>query len=54
MKTLRDRNALRLYRQIKMDKYRNKYRISSARLQTWNYSVHASYFVTINTKNRLH
>lgn len=37
-----------------MDKYKNKYRITSARLQTWNYGSNASYFITINTKNRLH
>ncbi len=37
-----------------MDKYKNKYRIASTRLKTWDYGSNASYFVTINTKNRLH
>ncbi|MEO5787818.1 MAG: hypothetical protein ABIW77_11425, partial [Gelidibacter sp.] len=37
-----------------MDKYKSKYRIASTRLQTWDYGSKASYFVTINTKNRLH
>ncbi len=36
------------------DKFKNKYRISSARLQTWNYAWDAAYFVTICTKNREH
>jgi len=36
------------------DKYQNKYRIPSARLQTWDYGSIASYFVTICTKNREH
>ncbi len=36
------------------DKYQNKYRIPSARLQTWDYGSDAAYFVTICTKNREH
>jgi len=36
------------------DKYQNKYRIPSARLQTWDYSSNAAYFITICTKNREH
>ncbi len=36
------------------DKFNNKYRISSARLQTWDYSSKGSYFITICTKNREH
>lgn len=44
------RNISRLYRE--MDKFLNKYRISSSRLQTWDYGSEASYFVTICTKNR--
>ena len=36
------------------DKFRNKYRISSARLRYWDYSKMGSYFVTICTKNREH
>jgi len=35
-----------------MDKFRNKYRTSSARLQNWNYGWNAAYFVTICTANR--
>ncbi len=36
------------------DKYQNKYRISSARLQSWNYGLQASYFVTVCTAQRKH
>jgi hypothetical protein len=35
-----------------MDKYRNKYRIASARLQNWDYGSNAMYFVTICTAHR--
>ncbi len=34
------------------DKYQNKYRIPSARLQNWDYARSAAYFVTICTHNR--
>lgn len=34
------------------DKFQNKYRISSARLQNWDYAWNAAYFVTICTQNR--
>ncbi|MEB0277961.1 MULTISPECIES: transposase [unclassified Mucilaginibacter] len=34
------------------DKYKNKHRVSSARLEGWDYGSHASYFVTICTKDR--
>jgi len=34
------------------EKYKNKYRIPSARLQGWNYSANAEYFITICTANR--
>ncbi|MEA3316555.1 MAG: transposase [Bacteroidota bacterium] len=36
------------------DKYQNKYRIASARLQNWDYGWNAAYFITICTKNREH
>jgi REP element-mobilizing transposase RayT len=36
------------------NKFRNKYLISSARLQNWDYGCNAAYFVTICTKNRFH
>ncbi len=36
------------------DKFQNKYRIPSARLQTWDYGWNGSYFVTICTANREH
>ena len=36
------------------DKYQNRYRIPSTRLQNWNYGWNAIYFVTICTKNRRH
>ena len=34
------------------DKFRDKYRISSARLINWDYSSNGFYFLTICTKNR--
>jgi putative transposase len=37
-----------------MDKFQNKYRIPSARLQTWDYGSHGAYFITICTQNRQH
>lgn len=37
-----------------MDKYQNKHRISSTRLQGYDYGAHGIYFVTICTKNRIH
>ncbi|MDE5424139.1 hypothetical protein L3073_18145 [Ancylomarina sp. DW003] len=36
------------------EKFQNKYRISSARLQNWDYGNNAAYFVTICTQNREH
>ena len=36
------------------NKFQNKYRISSARLQTWDYSNNGAYFITICTQNREH
>jgi putative transposase len=36
-----------------LDKFQNKYRISSTRLQNWDYGWNATYFVTICTKNRV-
>ncbi|MCC6845889.1 MAG: transposase [Bacteroidetes bacterium] len=36
------------------DKFQNKYRIASARLQTWDYRWAGSYFITICTQNREH
>jgi len=37
---------------IDPNKYQNKYRIASARLQNWNYGWNAGYFVTICTKGK--
>ncbi len=37
-----------------MDKYKNKYRISSTRAKWWDYSSNAAYFVTICTKDKEH
>ena len=34
------------------EKFRNKYHISSARLQNWDYGKNASYFITICTAKR--
>lgn len=36
------------------EKFQQKYRVSSARLQHWNYSSNACYFVTVCTQNREH
>lgn len=36
-----------------MGKFKNKYRISSARAPFWDYAWNAAYFVTICTKNRV-
>ena len=37
-----------------MEKYNNQYRISSARLQTWDYGANAAYFITICTHKMQH
>lgn len=37
-----------------MDKYKNKYRIASARLQHWDYRWAGAYFLTLCTQNREH
>ena len=37
-----------------MDKFQNKYRIQSARLQNWDYGSNGAYFITICTQNRAH
>lgn len=36
------------------DKFQNKYRIASARLQNWDYTSDGAYFITICTKDRMH
>ena len=36
------------------EKFRNKYRIPSARLTTWDYGSNPAYFVTICTRDRVH
>jgi len=36
------------------EKYQNKYRIASARLQSWDYANEGAYFITICTKDRRH
>lgn len=37
-----------------MNRFQNKYRIASARLQNWDYSWAGAYFITICTQNREH
>jgi putative transposase len=37
-----------------MDKFKNKYRIPSARLEKWNYEQNGAYFITICTQNKEH
>jgi REP element-mobilizing transposase RayT len=34
------------------ERFQNKYRISAARLKTWDYSSNAAYFITLCTQNR--
>jgi REP element-mobilizing transposase RayT len=36
------------------EKFRNKYRVPSARLQNWNYGTNGAYFITICTKDMQH
>ena len=36
------------------NKFQNKYRIPSARLQTWDYGSNGAYFITICTQDREH
>lgn len=36
------------------EKFRNKYRIESTRLKSWDYGSNGAYFITICTKNRTH
>lgn len=36
------------------DKFRNRFRVSSARASWWDYGNNGAYFVTICTKNRVH
>jgi len=36
------------------EKFKNKYRIKSARKENWNYSNDANYFITICVKNMIH
>jgi putative transposase len=45
--------VLCLYVKKMEGKYRNKYRVSSARLEGWDYGSHGLYFVTICTKDRI-
>ncbi|MES2426253.1 MAG: hypothetical protein V4560_04740 [Bacteroidota bacterium] len=35
------------------DKYKNKYRIPTARLSNWDYGSHGLYYITICTKDRI-
>ncbi len=37
-----------------MEKFQNKYRIPSARLQSWDYGTNGAYFITICTQNKAH
>jgi len=36
------------------DKYKGKYRVTTTRMQNWDYGWNAAYFVTICTQNRNH
>lgn len=37
-----------------MERFKNKYRIASARAQWWDYGWNGAYFITICSKNRQH
>ena len=37
-----------------MEKFKGKYRIPSARLQSWDYGWDGAYFITICTKDKIH
>jgi hypothetical protein len=37
---------------MKLDKFKNKYRIKSHRMPKWDYSFNGSYFITLVTQNR--
>ncbi len=37
-----------------MDKFKNKYRITTPRLKHWDYRWSGAYFITICTKERKH
>jgi uncharacterized protein YlxP (DUF503 family) len=37
-----------------MEKFKNRYRISTARLQSYDYGQAGAYYITIVTKNREH
>jgi putative transposase len=39
---------------IPQNKFRNKFRITSARAQWWDYGNNADYFITICTENKIH
>ena len=41
-------------KQLPMKKYKNKYRIESARLKNWDYGSNGAYFLTICTAKREH
>ena len=44
----------RTVKQIKMEKFKNKYRITSARASWLDYGWNGAYFITICTKKRRH
>ena len=46
--------SLRTQKFIMPDRYKQRYRISSARLQGYDYGQNGAYFVTICTKDRIH
>lgn len=41
-----------IQKKLMIGKFKNKYRIASTRLQTWDYGWNGAYFVTICTQNR--
>ena len=49
----RDKSRLHLQK-IKMKKFKNKYRIPSARLENWDYGANGAYFITICTHKMQH
>ena len=45
--------GITIFNVLMEDAFKNKYKISSARLPGWDYGSHALYYVTICTKDRL-
>jgi putative transposase len=54
IRSVGDTSLLNNYFEMNTEKFRNKYRVPSARAAWWDYGWNGAYFITICTKNRLH